>query len=75
PAYWFGEDQARYIITIRAHQYNEETLFNAAKKAGVELEFLGFMGSPDLKLDDKPIISVAALRKAHEGTIPALMES
>lgn len=74
PAYWFGEDQGRYIITIRAHQYNEQQMFDAAKKAGVELEFLGFMGSPDIKLDDKPIASIAALRKAHEGTLPALME-
>ena len=74
-AYWFGEDQGRYIITIRAHQYNEKAMFDAAKAAGVELEFLGFMGSQDLKLDDKPIISVSALRKAHEGTLPALMES
>lgn len=73
-AYWFGEDQGRYIITIRAHQYNEQSVFDAAKKAGVELEFLGFMGSPDIKLDDKPIASVANLRKAHEGTLPALME-
>ncbi len=75
PAYWFSEDQGRYVITIRAHQYDEKTVFDAAKQAGVELEFLGFMGSPDLKLDDKPIISVAALRKAHEGTLPALMET
>jgi phosphoribosylformylglycinamidine synthase subunit PurL len=73
-AYWFGEDQGRYIITIRAHQYNEKAIFDAADKAGVELEFLGFMGSQDIKLDDKPITSVSALRKAHEATLPALMD-
>ncbi|NDE90004.1 MAG: phosphoribosylformylglycinamidine synthase subunit PurL [Alphaproteobacteria bacterium] len=74
-AYWFGEDQGRYIITIRAHQYNEQAIFDAAEKAGVEIEFLGFMSGQDIKLDDKPIASLATLRKAHEGTLPALMES
>lgn len=72
-AYWFGEDQGRYVLCIRPQHYNESALFDAAEQAGVPLAFLGWLGGSDLKMNDNILLSLKDLRQTHEGTLPTIM--
>ncbi len=70
PAFWFGEDQARYVLAVR----DGAALLDAARAAGVPAALLGRSGGAHLELDRVGPISVAELAAAHEATLPALME-
>lgn len=65
----FGEDQGRYILTARDGQ----ALVARAKKAGIPALVLGKTGGAELTLAGAGAISVAKLRAAHEGWMPAYM--
>jgi phosphoribosylformylglycinamidine synthase len=69
-AFWFGEDQARYVAAVP----DAAAFIAAAAAAGVPATPLGRSGGGDLVLAPGRSISVAALRDAHEATLPALME-
>jgi phosphoribosylformylglycinamidine synthase len=69
-AYWFGEDQSRYVLAVT----DAAALLDAARAAGVPATRLGRSGGEALVLPDGRSISVAKLRQAHEATLPALME-
>ncbi|MCZ8375114.1 MAG: phosphoribosylformylglycinamidine synthase subunit PurL [Beijerinckiaceae bacterium] len=70
-ALWFGEDQARYIVTTDGKTAAQiEHYLNAA---GVPAQFIGIVGGDALKLPGTDPISVADLRKAHESWLPAYM--
>jgi phosphoribosylformylglycinamidine synthase len=69
-AFWFGEDQSRYVVAVR----DAAAFLAAAAAAGVPARALGRSGGGDLVLGGGRSISVAALRQAHEATLPALME-
>jgi phosphoribosylformylglycinamidine synthase len=69
-AFWFGEDQARYVVAVP----DGAAFIAAATAAGVPATALGRSGGGDLVLAPGRSISVAALRDAHEATLPALME-
>jgi len=69
-AFWFGEDQARYVVAVR----DAGAFLAAAHAAGVPATRLGRSGGGDLVLPAGRSISVAALQAAHESTLPALME-
>jgi phosphoribosylformylglycinamidine synthase len=69
-AYWFGEDQARYVLAVT----DAAALLDAAQAAGVPAARLGRSGGEALVLPGGRSISVAELRQAHEATLPALME-
>ena len=68
---WFGEDQARYIVTCAASSV--ETVIAQAKKGGVEIGTIGTVGGKDLLLDDEAPISVESLKTAHERWLPSYM--
>ncbi|MBU8546060.1 MULTISPECIES: phosphoribosylformylglycinamidine synthase subunit PurL [Roseomonadaceae] len=68
--WWFGEDQARYILAVR----DGAAMLAAAQAAGVPAMELGHSGGGDLVLGDGSSISVAKLVVAHEATLPALMQ-
>ncbi|BDG71884.1 phosphoribosylformylglycinamidine synthase subunit PurL [Roseomonas fluvialis] len=69
-AFWFGEDQARYVVAVP-----DATAFIAtATAAGVPAARLGRSSGGDLVLATGQSISVGALRAANEATLPALME-
>ncbi len=70
-AFWFGEDQGRYVLAVA----DSATLVRAAEAAGVPASRIGTSGGQDLTLPDGGTISVAALRAAHERFFPAWMES
>ena len=68
--FWFGEDQARYILAVT----NAQALLAAAQAAGVPALLLGQSGGPSLELASLGAISVEELSRAHEATLPALMQ-
>ncbi len=68
-AFWFGEDQARYLLAVQ----NADTLLAAAATAGVPASRLGVSGGGDLTLPSGDTISLARLRAVHEHALPSLM--
>jgi len=71
PAYLFGEDQGRYLLTVAAS--DAAALLDAAAAAGVPARRIGATGGADLTLPGGDPISVADLRAAHESWFPAYM--
>jgi phosphoribosylformylglycinamidine synthase len=69
-AFWFGEDQARYVVAVP----DAAAFIATATEAGVPATRLGQAGGGDLVLSPGRSISVAGLRAANEATLPALME-
>ena len=70
-ALWFGEDQARYIVTTDGKTAAQiEHYLNAAS---VPTAFIGVVGGEALKLPGTDPISVAALRQAHDNWLPTYM--
>ncbi|WP_010187209.1 phosphoribosylformylglycinamidine synthase subunit PurL [Sphingomonas sp. PAMC 26605] len=70
----FGEDQGLYVATIADHLLLET--LTAADAAGVEIERIGrtIAGRLIFELpDDDHVVTLDALRTAHEGFFPALM--
>ncbi|WP_343895268.1 phosphoribosylformylglycinamidine synthase subunit PurL [Craurococcus roseus] len=69
-AFWFGEDQARYVLAVP----DAASLLEAARAAGVPAHRLGRCNDVGLLiLGGERSISVQRLRDAHEATLPALM--
>ncbi len=69
-AYWFGEDQGRYVLAVA----DSGTLIRAAEAVGVGAVRIGHSGGQDLTLPDGGTISVRALRAAHERFFPSWMD-
>jgi phosphoribosylformylglycinamidine synthase len=75
--FWFGEDQARYIIATA----DPDAVIQAATAAGVQVQRLGeSVGDADadglakLTLPDGSSLTRAELTKAHEGWLVGYME-
>ena len=68
---WFGEDQARYILTCTASSL--ETVVAQASAGGVVISEIGTVGGKDLLLDDEAPISVQDLKTTHERWLPSYM--
>ena len=68
-AWLFGEDQGRYLLAVR----DADAMLLAAEAAGVPAHRVGETGGDALKLSDGSAISVARLKRAHEGWLPAYM--
>jgi phosphoribosylformylglycinamidine synthase len=69
-AYWYGEDQARYVLAVP----DAGSLIRAAEAAGLAAVRIGTSGGQDLTLPDGGTISVRALRAAHERFFPSWMD-
>jgi phosphoribosylformylglycinamidine synthase len=69
-AFWFGEDQARYLLTTS----EPEKIVARMKAAGVPVLQLGTSGGDALRLGDGTSVAVAALREANEAWLPAYMD-
>jgi phosphoribosylformylglycinamidine synthase subunit PurL len=72
-AFWFGEDQARYVATVTMG--NAQRFLADAKRAGVPVTVLGETGSGALTLVNGGTISVADLKATHEAFFPDLMSA
>ena len=67
----FGEDQARYLVTVATG--GDAALQTAAKAAGVPLLKVGTTGGDALTVAGASV-AVSALKAAHEGWFPAYMQ-
>jgi phosphoribosylformylglycinamidine synthase len=67
-AAFFGEDQGRYLVTVRA-----DALDALKRREGVSAMQIGTTGGPSLKLGEAHAISVAELKAAHEGWFAGFM--
>jgi phosphoribosylformylglycinamidine synthase subunit PurL len=70
-AFWFGEDQGRYLLTVAAGV--AETVMARARAAGVPARQLGLTGGDALTLEGERPILIAKLRERFEGWLPAYM--
>ncbi|HZO46968.1 MAG TPA: AIR synthase related protein, partial [Xanthobacteraceae bacterium] len=70
-AFWFGEDQARYVVTADAGK--AARILDGAKAAGVPVRELGITGGDALVLAGERPVRVATLRETSEGWLPAFM--
>jgi len=68
-AFWYGEDQARYVLAVPS----AAPLLAAAAAAGIPATRLGHSRGGDLVLPNGDAISILTLAAAHEATLPALM--
>jgi phosphoribosylformylglycinamidine synthase subunit PurL len=68
-AFWFGEDQARYLVAVP----DGASLIRAADAAGVPAMRIGTSGGKDLTLPDGGTISVADLKALNERFFPDWM--
>jgi phosphoribosylformylglycinamidine synthase len=71
-AFFFGEDQARYVVTARPGE--GEALIAEARRADVPAARLGTTGGLSLDLPGEPPIAVATLVDAFESWFPAAMD-
>ncbi len=70
-AFWFGEDQSRYVVTVPAA--DADRILSDAKLAGVPALKLGLTGANALKLDGEDPFPTARLRELNEAWLPKLM--
>ncbi len=68
----FGEDQARYIITV-PHEYADRVL-TKAPESGISATVIGETGSDALVIGDASV-PVAELSMLHQQTLPMIMDS
>jgi phosphoribosylformylglycinamidine synthase subunit PurL len=70
--FFFGEDQARYILTVTLK--NADAIRSAAEIAGVTCEAIGVTGGDTLTLGSGTAILLDELVRAHEEWLPCYME-
>jgi len=70
-AYWFGEDQARYIVTVPAAEAG--LVLAKMKGAGVPCARIGITGGDSIAIAGETPVSVASLKAGFEGWFPAYM--
>jgi len=69
--FWFGEDQARYVVTIKPERFDD--LAARARTAGVPIRRIGMThGNAILLPGERPLL-LEALRERHEGWLPGYM--
>ncbi|MEI8395469.1 MAG: phosphoribosylformylglycinamidine synthase subunit PurL [Rhodospirillaceae bacterium] len=67
--FWFGEDQARYLVTTA----DPAPVLARATAAGVPVRVLGTTGGNALSLGTGKAVSLAELRTTNESWLPRLM--
>ncbi|MGE0109541.1 MAG: phosphoribosylformylglycinamidine synthase subunit PurL [Bdellovibrionales bacterium] len=67
--FWFGEDQARYIVTTA----NPNAIVTDASTAEIPYVILGQTGGEKICIGEE-CVELSVLREAHEGFLPRYME-
>jgi phosphoribosylformylglycinamidine synthase II len=67
--FWFGEDQARYVVTAK----DPDAIMRRANAAGVKLTRLGATGGTFLALEGVEPMPVGDLKRRFERWLPAYM--
>jgi phosphoribosylformylglycinamidine synthase len=68
-AFWFGEDQARYVVTAK----NAGEIEARAKKIGLPIMRLGTTGGDTVAISGERAVTVAALNQRFESWLPGYM--
>jgi phosphoribosylformylglycinamidine synthase subunit PurL len=71
-AFFFGEDQGRYVLTATRSAAAE--IAEEAKRLAVPLSRLGVTGGNELRLGGAAPVTVAALSEAYEAWLPDMMK-
>jgi phosphoribosylformylglycinamidine synthase len=71
-AFFFGEDQGRYVLT--APPPRTASIVAEAERAGVPLLRIGVTGGDSLTIGGSPPIALACLSEAHESWLPDYMD-
>jgi phosphoribosylformylglycinamidine synthase II len=71
--FWFGEDQARYVVT--ANVAAADKILANARAAGIPAQRLGATGGDAVKLDGEDPFPTARLRQLNEEWLPNLMSA
>ena len=70
-AYWFGEDQARYVVTVpEAHLL---TVLSKLKAVDVPCHVIGKTGGDAITIEGETPVSIASLKAAFENWLPDYM--
>ena len=67
PAFWFGEDQARYVVTAK----RTDPIFERAKAAGVPAAAIGATGGAVISLAGERPLRLADIKQRFEAWLPA----
>ncbi|MGV3634813.1 MAG: phosphoribosylformylglycinamidine synthase subunit PurL [Pseudorhodoplanes sp.] len=70
-AYWFGEDQARYVVTAKPE--NLAAVVEAAQVSGVSAQRIGVVAGKSLTLGGETALAVADLTTRFESWLPGYM--
>jgi phosphoribosylformylglycinamidine synthase len=70
-AFWFGEDQARYVVTVPAAEAG--LVLAKMKGAGVPCSRIGTTGGDAIAIVGEDAVSVASLKDGFESWFPAYM--
>ncbi len=70
-AFWFGEDQARYVLSVAPAQAG--AVYEAARDAGILARRLGDVGGDAIVIGDDERLPLETLRAAHESWFPTYM--
>ena len=71
--WYFGEDQARYLLAVDPNSVNP--ILNTASSMGVPAKNIGTFGGTRLKADDKIDLELSTIRHTYESWLPDYMES
>ena len=72
-AFWFGEDQGRYLVA--AAPAAADTMLLKAAMAGVQASKIGRFGGPDILLDGRDALSLLDLSDIFESALPDYMNA
>jgi phosphoribosylformylglycinamidine synthase II len=70
-AFWFGEDQARYVLEVEPE--DGDRILRDAETEGVPARRIGVTGGDSLVLPDGAALAITAIRRVHEAWLPAYM--
>jgi len=70
-AYFFGEDQARYIVTAAPDK--AKAILLESEQAGVACKIIGLTGGDALTIGSATAILLGNLRRSHESWLPDFM--
>ncbi len=70
-AFWYGEDQGRYVVALNAD--NADKVITSALKAKVPVTRIGKTAGDQLTIGDTNTISLKELNEAFEGWLPTFM--
>ena len=70
-AWLFGEDQARYLISVEENSVNP--ILTTAEDRGVKAYVVGKVGGMNIKAEGAFDLPISTVREKHENTLPELM--